>query len=142
MQKFLLTLSLLIITIAGTAQAKAEKKIAEAVSALHQAMINKDKTALEGLVADKLSYGHSGNLVENKAEFIDKIVTGKSDWITMTISDQIISISGKTAIVRHVLTGKTNDSGKTGDVHLRVMHVWQKTKSGWKLLGRQAVKIT
>lgn len=142
MQKLILAFALSLIFNAGYAQDKAIKKVEEAVTNLHQAMIDGDKARLEALVSDKLSYGHSGNLVENKQEYIDRIVTGKSDWVTIDISDQKIVISGKTAIVRHVLNAKTNDSGKPAEVHLRVMHVWQKTKGGWKLLGRQAVKIT
>lgn len=42
--------------------------------------------------------------------------------------------------MRHILTAKTNDSGKPGDVHLRILLIFQKEGGSWKLLARQAVK--
>jgi ketosteroid isomerase-like protein len=124
------------------APAQTENKVAEAVEQLRKAMIDGNKTDLENLVSDKLSYGHSGGHIDDKKEFVEKIASGKSDFVTIDLTEQTISISGKTAIVRHILSAKTNDDGKPGDVHLRVMLVWQKQSGKWKLLARQAVKMT
>ena len=104
-------------------------------------MVDADSVALDKLTADELSYGHSSGFVEGRAEFVEKIASGKSDFVTIELSEQTISISGKTAIVRHVLNGTTNDGGKAATVKLKVLLVWQKEKAGWKLLARQAVKI-
>ena len=41
----------------------------EAIESLRTAMINADKNALENLVADKLSYGHSGGAIDDKKKF-------------------------------------------------------------------------
>jgi len=125
----------------ANAQSQAEKKVIEAIESLRIAMINADKNALENLVADKLSYGHSGGAVDDKKNFVEKIVSGQSDFVTIDLSEQTISISGKTAIVRHILKAKTNDGGKPGEVNLRVLLVWQKQNGKWKLLARQAVRI-
>lgn len=123
------------------AQDKQEKAVADAVEKLRVAMINANKADLENLVADKLSYGHSGGHIDDKKEFVEKLVSSKSDFVTMDLTEQTISISGNTAIVRHILSAKTNDGGKAGEVHLRILLVWQKQKGGWKLLARQAVKM-
>jgi len=127
--------------ITANAQSQAERKIAEAVESLKNAMINADKNALENLVADKLSYGHSGGAIDDKKTFVEKLVSGQSDFVTIDLSEQTISISGSAAIVRHILKAKTNDGGKPGEVNLRILLVWQKQNGGWKLLARQAVKI-
>ena len=127
--------------ITTNAQSQAEKKVSEAVESLRNAMINADKNALENLVADKLSYGHSGGAVDDKKTFVEKIVSGQSDFVTIDLSEQTISISGNTAIIRHILKAKTNDGGKPGEVNLRILLIWQKQNGGWKLLARQAVKI-
>ena len=126
--------------VGATAQSKDETEVAAAVEKLRTAMVDGDKKELEDIVSDKLSYGHSGGHVEGKAEFVDKIVTGKSDFVTIDLSDQTISINGNTAVVRHKLEAKTNDNGKPGDVHLLVLLVFQKDHKQWKLLARQAVK--
>lgn len=142
MYKIIIAMAILINAIITTnAQSQAERKVAEAVESLKNAMINADKNGLENLVADKLSYGHSGGAVDDKRTFVEKIVGGQSDFVTIDLSDQTISISGNTAIVRHILKAKTNDGGKPGEVNLRILLIWQKQNGGWKLLARQAVKI-
>ena len=124
------------------AQTKDEKAVSDAVEKLRTAMVNADKTVLEGLAAEKLSYGHSGGHIDDKKEFVEKIVSGASDFVSIDLTEQTISISDEVAIVRHVLKAKTHDAGKEpGEVNLRVLLIWQKQKTGWKLLARQAVKI-
>jgi hypothetical protein len=123
------------------AQTKMEKQIAGVIEKLRKAMIDGNKKDLEYLISDKLSYGHSGGHIDDRKEFVDKLASGKSDFVTMEITDQTISISGKTAIVRHRLNAMTNDDGKPGEVHLLVLLVLQKHHGQWILLARQAVKV-
>jgi hypothetical protein len=49
-------------------------------------MMDADKTQLEELVADQLSYGHSG-VIETKAQFVDVIVSKKTVYKAITISE-------------------------------------------------------
>ena len=142
MNKIVITVLLVCASLISIAQTKQEKAVAAAVEKLRVAMIDADKIALESLVNDKLSYGHSGGHIDDKKEFVEKIVSGKSDFVTIDLSEQTISLSGKTAIVRQILKAKTNDGGKPGEVHLRILMVWQKQGGKWKLLARQAVKMT
>ncbi|MBP8113867.1 MAG: nuclear transport factor 2 family protein [Chitinophagaceae bacterium] len=123
------------------AQSKQEKAVTNAVEQLRIAMVDGNKSQLENLTSDKLSYGHSGGKIEDKNSFVNNITTGGSDFVSIDLSEQTISVSGKTAIVRHILTAKTNDGGKPGDVHLRILLIFQKDGGSWKLLARQAVKI-
>ncbi|MGH2552774.1 MAG: nuclear transport factor 2 family protein [Chitinophagaceae bacterium] len=133
---FMLSISL------AAAQQKNEARVAAAVEELRKAMIDGNKMELENLVSDKLSYGHSGGHVDDKKEFVEKITSGRSDFVSIELTEQSIISSGKTAIVRHILSAKTNDEGKPGEVRLRVLLVWQKMSGHWKLLARQAVKMT
>jgi len=137
---FLTAILVLILTTLSLAQQKDEAAVAGATEQLRKAMVDADRNALEKLLLDKLSYGHSGGHIDTKKEFIDKLSSGSSDFVTIELKDQVISVSGKTAIVRHKLDAKTNDGGKTGEVHLLVLLVWQKQGGKWKLLARQAVK--
>ena len=143
MKKTVFTLLITVFSLLiSSAQSNPQTDVANATEQLRKAMIDGDKIILEKLTAQKLSYGHSGGHIDDKKEFVEKLVSGKSDFVTIDLSDQIISISGKVAIVRHILHAKTNDNGMAGEVHLRILLVWQKHKTGWKLLARQAVKIT
>lgn len=125
---------------ATNAQSKQETAVANAVEQLRKAMVDADSVMLDNLTMDELSYGHSGGHVDDKKEFVQKINSGKSDFISINLSEQTITLSGKNAVVRHKLNAFTNDNGKPGEVHLLVLLVWQKTDGKWKLLARQAVK--
>ena len=142
MKKIVFSLLLItIISVITNAQSKQEKAVMVAVEQLRKGMIDADKAILEKLVTDKLSYGHSGGHIDDKKEFVEKIVSGKSDFVSIDLSEQTVSVSGTTAVVRHILKAKTNDGGKPADVHLRVLLIWQKQGGHWKLLARQAVKL-
>ena len=132
----------LIATAISFAQSKKEAQVNAAVEKLKLAMVSGERASLESIAADQLSYGHSSGLVETKTQFVEKIASGSSDFVTIELKNQTIMISGNTAIVRHELHATTNDNNKPGEVHLRVMLVFQKQAKEWKLLGRQAVKIT
>jgi ketosteroid isomerase-like protein len=133
---FILSLSLSVL------QAQSNKQIAveQCVKQLVAAMISGERAELETVASEHLSYGHSGGHVEGKLEFVEKIASGKSDFVTIDISEQSVDIVGKTAIVRHLFNAITNDGGKPGTVKLKVLLIFQKEKGSWKLLARQAVK--
>jgi Domain of unknown function (DUF4440) len=120
---------------------KEERAVAAAVETLRKAMIDPDKTTLENLTMDELSYGHSGGQIQSKPEFVEALTSGKSDFVTIDLSEQTIKVVGHTAIVRHHLSATTNDGGKPGSVKLSILLIWVKQKGEWKLLARQAVKI-
>ena len=137
----LILLFLNVFSISTIAQSKKEKQVVAAVETLTKAMIDGNKTALENISSNELSYGHSSGKIQDKAAFVDAIVSGQSDFVTINLTDQTIVVKDKTAIVRHKFSAQTNDGGKPGNVNLGVMLVWVKEKGGWKLLGRQAFKL-
>jgi ketosteroid isomerase-like protein len=142
MIKKLICAILILCTITGTmAQSKEDAAVNAAVENLKKAMVDGDKAGLEKITSDKLSYGHSSGKIEDKTTFIDNIVTGKSDFVTIELTNQTVSVSGDAAVVRHTLSATTNDNGNAGSVKLNILLVWQKQKGQWKLLARQAVKV-
>ena len=124
----------------GIAQNEKETAVAKAVEDLKNAMISADSAKLAALVADDLSYGHSGGKIEDKATFIQTLVSGHSDFITIELTEQNIKLYGNTAVVRHILNAVTNDNGKPGSVKLSILTVWNKQKGKWKMVARQAVR--
>lgn len=142
MKRILCTLTLFIaFSVAVNAQSKEEKEVAAAVEKLKTAMVDGDKQALTNVAANELTYGHSSGKIEDKAAFVESIVSGKSDFVSIDLTDQTVKVSGNTAIVRHKLSAETNDNGNPGSVKLGVLLVWQKQQGQWKLLARQAYKI-
>jgi Domain of unknown function (DUF4440) len=127
---------------AGFAQSKKYARVEIALEKLRLAMISGVREDLEYITDESLSYGHSSGAVENKSEFVEKIASGKSDFLTINNTDQKISITGNVAVVRHQLFATNNDNGKPGEVKLKILLVFKKIGKDWKLLARQAVKLT
>ncbi|RZK20420.1 MAG: nuclear transport factor 2 family protein [Pedobacter sp.] len=139
MIKKLLIFSSLIFTVNFAFAQKAD--VENAVNKLTKLMITPDSLALDKLVLNDLSYGHSSGKVETKQDFMTSLLSGSSDFVDINLTDQKVIVQNKTALVRHTLNAKTNDKNVPGTVKLHVLLIWSKEKAGWKLLGRQAVKV-
>lgn len=121
---------------------KEETAVSNQVEILRKAMIDADGAKLKTLTSENLSYVHSNGNFQNQGEFIDGIVSGKSDFVTIDFQNQTISIQNDVAIVRHVLSAHTKDDGIDRDIKIGIMLVWQKQKNNWILIARQAYKLT
>ena len=142
MKQFILSFFIaLVLVVSVTAQSKQETAVADAVEKLRSAMISGNEAELKAVTSTKLSYGHSGGFVENQQQFVEKFKTGATDFVTIELKNQTITISRRVAVVRHELHATTNDNNKPGEVHLRILTVWQKEGKKWMMLARQAVKI-
>ncbi|SFN03893.1 protein of unknown function [Formivibrio citricus] len=116
--------------------------VAGAVEKLRVLLLKPDRAALEALLVDELSYGHSSGKVDTKASLVDALMTGASAFPQLAIENQSVRVVQNVAIVRHVLSGDTISKGKPGKINLHVLTVWQKQGNGqWKLLARQAVSV-
>ena len=121
------------------AQSKEVNAVSAAVEALRKAMIAADRSALEKLTADELSYGHSSGRLETKAQFIEALTSGKSGFSAIELSDQTIDIVDKTALVRHVFNGASRR--ESANLKLSILTVWLEQQGQWKLVARQAAKL-
>ncbi len=141
MRCLLFSILLVLVAAPGSAQSKDEQAVAAAVESLRKAMVDPDKAALDALVLDELTYGHSNGLIQDKAAFEEALLSKSFDFVTIDLSAQTVTVIGSTAWVRHTLNAATNDGGKPGSAHLSVLLVWLKQKGRWRLFARQAVKI-
>lgn len=112
--------------------------VEQAVEALRRLMLQPNAAALEALLADQLSYGHSDGRVQNRTEFVDSLMTGASKFNAIALSDQTISVVDDIAVVRHVFAADVVSNGKPGQPRIRILQVWQKRDGRWRLLARQA----
>ena len=118
-----------------------EVKITEGVQSLYGAMVSKDRPALERLTAKDLTYGHSSGTIENKLEYVEAVMSGPFDFLSIKPIDQSIQITHDTAIARHIFKAKGINDGVDTDVRIGVMMTWLKQKGKWVLLARQAYKL-
>lgn len=116
--------------------------VEKAVNALNDAIVNPEKSALEKLCSDKLTYGHSSGLLQNKDEFIDDLMNGPFDFSSVTAPDQTIYLSGTTAIVRNIFLAQATKEGQPLDIKIGNIQVYEMSDNGqWQLLARQAYKL-
>jgi hypothetical protein len=114
--------------------------IEESVEELRKLMITPTKEGLSSIAHYKLSYGHSLGKIENKEQFMDALVSKKTGFTDIKLSNQTIETIGKTAIVRHDFNANTLDNGEIGQIKLHILTVWLKQKKGWVLFARQAIR--
>ncbi len=138
----LMTIATLSVKAQKQPRVNAKKTVEETVEKMRKLMLDPDSVALSALASPKLTFGHSSGKIQNKQEFLHSFLSGETDFTSLEFTDQTVIVSGSTAIVRHTLTGGTNDKGKApGTAKLLIMLVWQKVKGEWLLLARQAVKF-
>jgi ketosteroid isomerase-like protein len=127
---------------AAFADASDEAAVKGSVEALRKALLAGDKAQLEALAAAQLSYGHSSGKVQNKGEFVDGVVTRKAVVKSLDFPDLTVAVAGDAAIARHLYVSESETDGKPNNVKIGVLAVWQKQDGSWKLLARQAYKLT
>jgi len=123
---------------AATLDQKGDKEVLAAMDAFKDAMTHKDGATLGKLLADDLTYVHSAGQLQNKAEVIQSITSGKTIVERMDYSDTVVRFYGKTALVR----GRVDlYHSSTNIVHMNVLHVWVKSPQGWQMVARQATRL-
>jgi len=142
MKRFSVLSFIVLISLAVSAQSKDEKAVARAIEELRQAMLDGDSIKLAQLTDDALTYGHSLGKLENKQQFISALASGQSDFQSLDITDQKISVRNKTAVVRHNVAANIIENGKPTAVKLHILLAFVKDHRHWKLLGRQAIRLS
>ena len=143
MKKYFLLFVL--ISVSNWAQTKSvskeESAVADSVEAFRKALIDPTESNLKALTSKDLSYGHSSGVLQDQKVFIEKLLNGESDFVTIEFQNQSIQVTGDVAIVRHNLVAHTKDSGVEKDIKIGNVLVWQKQKDKWLLIARQAFKL-
>lgn len=111
-----------------------------AIEKLNIALIRKDTAALNKLVHNSISYGHSNGWIESKADMKADLYNGK--LVYNTIGQEITETlqEGNMACVRSNATIDVVYNGKPMTFKLHVLQVWNKTGKNWQLVARQSVK--
>ena len=130
--------------LADSPEEKSEKEVLAAMNAWKQAMLTRDRAALNGLYAPGLLYVHSGGKQESKAEAIEVAVAGKDRYEAIDLEDISVSVYCNTALVRAKVILRINSGGNgtaTNTISLDVLHVWIKMPAGWQMAARHATRL-
>ena len=126
----------------GSAQAEPadEATVRRAVEELRTAWFKQDKAKIESLTAEQLSYSHSDARLEDKAKFINGVMTRKATFKSLEFPDLTVQTVGNIAVVRHLWVSESELEGKVTNTKIGVLQVWQK-QDGWKLLARASWRL-
>lgn len=141
MKKNLLLAACVLLCMGTIAQSKEEQAVTTAVTMFNKAIVDADSAALVNLTAAQLSYGHSNGKSEDKATFIQTVLHGPLDMLSIDVSALQVTIAGKEAIVRHIFSAKITNNGTPGELKIGALLVFTKQKGKWVLLARQGYKI-
>src|SRR6266849_3421970 len=111
------------------AQSADEGTVRTAVDELRTAVFKQDKAKIESLAAEQLSYSHSDARLQNKAEFIDGVMTRKATVKSLEWPEMTVQIVGANADVRHLWVSASELDGNVTNTKIGVMQIWQKQDS-------------
>jgi len=121
-------------------KAATEPGVLAAMNVWKQAMMARDRSALEALYAPDLIYIHSSGKRETKAEAIETVVHGKDRAESIELSDISVKEFGTTALVSARTVMRVNNGETVNVLTLDVLYVWIKSSSRWQLAARHATR--
>lgn len=68
-------------------------------------------------------------------------MTSKAVVKSIAFPELSITMAGDAAIARHLFEAEMETDGKTNNVKIGALQVWQKQDGNWKLLARQGFKL-
>lgn len=85
-----------------------EKEVYSAYEAINNAMIKKDRAAMERYFDEKLTFTHMSGKKQTREEFIGEIMDGTLNYFKVDTKDYSIIVKGDTAQMKvtHTLTAK------------------------------------
>lgn len=127
----------------STDQKQLDKEmVLQALKKFDDAVIARDEATLNAITATNLSYGHSSGKIQDKAEFVDDVVNGSFQFVSITNDNQSVNISENVAIVRHILSADATNAGQPAKVHIGIIMVFQLDENDKTvLLARQAYRL-
>lgn len=134
------TLLLLLSTAVWLAAASAdEQAIKTSIDKFNAAAKAADKATLDKLLHADLVYGHSNAKIENKAECIQALVTGKPNFVMEP--GLSIRIYGKTAVAHGKMTANVVQNGNPTKIPLDLLQVWVKEGADWRMVARHTTRL-
>ena len=127
----------------STDQKQLDKEmVLQTLKKFDDAVIARDEATLKAITATNLSYGHSSGKIQDKTEFVDDVVNGSFQFVSITNDNQSVNISENVAIVRHILSADATNAGQPAKVHIGIIMVFQLDENDkMVLLARQAYRL-
>lgn len=119
----------------------AEGEVLKAESDRFSAMLKRDLTALDRLLAADLTYTHGDGRVVDKAAFIADLKTGDFQYKAIEPSDVNVRILGDVAIVTGSAGMSVVNKGTPADIRIRYTNVHIRRNGSWQMIAWHANRL-
>jgi len=106
------------------------------------AQVRKDFATLDRTLGDDLTYIHASGLVQNKAEFLADLKSGKRTYTLIRNSDVTVRLLKGAAVITAGSEIHVVHEGKENDLSIRVTEVYALRKAHWQLIAYQSTRVT
>jgi hypothetical protein len=110
-----------------------EQAVKTAELARFKANVDADAKALGLLLADDLDYVHSSGEADTKASFIESLVSGWRDYVSMEPTIDKVRIFGDVAIVRGTARVSVSTRGTPSDLYIGFTDTWIWKDKRWQM---------
>jgi hypothetical protein len=124
------------------ATAAVAKLVTKLEDARFVAMLGRDLSTLQGLLADDLIYIHSTGVVQNKEGYLKALRGGDLIYEEVTTEDREVSLLSPTAALIHgsiLMKLRVKGEGKT--VHSIFINSWRLVDRDWQMVSWQSTSI-
>lgn len=118
-----------------------EERISQLERRRFEAQVRKDVATLREVLADQLLYTHSNGKVDTKTSFIAAIESGASSYKDVVIEEEVIRLTGRTAVVSGVVRLQSISNGTWIPLHLRYTDVYTKQSGKWRMVAWQSLRL-
>lgn len=110
---------------------------------LEFSLIKKDTIALNDLLHEKLTFGHSNGWIETKESLLNSLPTSKVVYKQIVphgkvkaefIHDNLVTLRREQIVIGEY-------EGQPFDVDLKILEVWVGEGSKWMLIARQSIEV-
>jgi hypothetical protein len=122
-------------------QTPAEKFVTTLSKKKNSWLINNQYDSVKLLLDSRCLYVHSNGWIQNTAEVLDDMKTGKLVYKTIEVSNTTARQFEKMVIVNGNGTFGGTNNGTAFSVRLVFTEVYVNRKNGWKLVSRHASKL-
>jgi ketosteroid isomerase-like protein len=124
--------------VAQAGNAGLEKKILDLEKQRIAAMVKKDIATLDALLADDMSYTHSGGTTDTKASFI-KLIKERGRYLGVDYSNEQVITSGANAVVVRGIAQIRLEN--TPAYPVIFVDMWVLRDGAWKMVAWQATRV-
>lgn len=108
------------------------------------AIVAGDGARLTAIFSDGLRYAHSTGAVDDKASYIESLVSGRTKYVVYNYQERNFTFPapGIALMTGRIHIKSTSAASGLSDVMLSILAVWREEQGRWRFLAWQSCRLT